>query len=168
MGVAGFEKISVLFRIDGRTFSGVGIASADCLYLILLRERRIDRILPWVILFGAIGALIANVLSSKEVDPDPRLSVETFPVKKLPLEIRKHRDWPFPFTAKMEGYWVLCIPRSGIEAIRHPAFTNLLTLKFGAARITMQYPSFRGAKVRDYLVATGWRLKWGWRRLGNW
>lgn len=126
MGVPGFQKISVFFKIDRRSFSGVGIASASGIFLIILEERRRNvHLLPWGIWFGAIGGVIGALMSRREVSADLNLSVGTCPVKNLPLEFRKHPDWPFPFTAKMEGHQVLWIPRERVEVIRHPSFTNL-------------------------------------------
>jgi hypothetical protein len=151
-----FKKFSRTFAIGRHRFAGVGIASVDALYLIMVRELKLR-----LAMNGAIGGGIMAVLDELLQRWGGGVRVETYALRELPPEILQHEDWPYPCTQKTAKYRVLIVPREAVDVIKHPRFSDRLLFEIGETTVKVEYFFFRGKAVRDYLYAAGWKLKWG-------
>ena len=162
MVIPAYKRISATFAIGKKKYYGMGIASRDAIYLIMTHDRN-DGAAAAARMGGLVGGLIAAAVTN--LMPAKTLTVVTTTVAQLPAEVRSHPDWPYGRKPKQEAKQVLVVPRSSVEALEHPSFTNLIKFTIDQTPVTVEYLLFRGAGIRDYLLATGWPVKWKGRVL---
>ena len=164
-GTPMFSEISGTFKIDKTKYFGSVVASQRFLYVII-RQKRND--LANAIgggLGGAVGGLIAGAISA--AGSRKSLTIETRKLDELHPKVLGHPDWPIKPTKKDSKYDVAIVPRELVALVDHPRFTNFLNFKVGETSITVEYFVMQGKLARDYLVKTGWPVRWCGKDLKN-
>jgi hypothetical protein len=158
-----FRRIGITFGIGKQKYYGMAIASSEAMYLIMTQTR--NRLAQGVAggLGGALGGLVAGAIAS--AGAAKAQPIRTCTVTELDPGILTHADWPFKGKSKEKNKQVLVVPRGAVEVVEHPSFTNVLKFRLADTPVTVEYLLFRGAGIRDYLVNTGWPLKWKGRAL---
>lgn len=157
MVLQAYKRISTAFAINKQKYIGMGIASPQALYLVVNQQRN-DAAAGMAHLGGALGGLIAGAIMG--LTPKTQDSLKYCEVKYLDTSIRRHPDWPYSQSPRHEIRRVIVVPREMVSLITHRSWTNFLTFDFDSTKIKMEYLLFRGASIRDYLLATGWPLQW--------
>jgi hypothetical protein len=180
-----YRRISGRFKINGNTYPGEGIASADALYLIIKGSaRRWWMVIPggiigWLVAqstFSGIDSLTIAMCASVGLlwllvaifmpDRPPQAPVlnsdlvRVTAVKDLSDQVRRHANWPYERTKSAELRPVVIIPKSPQVVMDHKKYSNLLSFKIDGIDIQVDYLIGQGADILDFLAANGWSLIW--------
>lgn len=152
MALPAFKQIGYAFKVGKQSFAGVVIASPFQMYLVQSQARTASLAMG--------GGLLAAMIDSALARRAKKTTIETRHLEAIDPAVLEHEDWPIYVTTSNASTDVLIISRDAVEMITHPSFTNLLQFTIEETPISIEYGVFRGAKLRDYLVETGWQVKW--------
>jgi hypothetical protein len=146
-----YMQIGYTFKLGKSSWRGAVVASPEAFYL--LQEMKASTAMLGA-QFGLVGALVAAG-AAKLAEPS---ETRTCDISQLDPAVLNHPDWPLKKRKKGD---MVVVAREDVGEIKHPRWTNLIKFDVDGEPASIEYALFRGKKVRQFLIDSGWPVSWG-------